>query len=396
MRFRALDGWRGLCALLVAVYHLNVASHFFLTALRIGSSVFVDFFFVLSGFVMAHGYALRPMRSEGAVSFVVRRFGRVWPLHAFVLAVLVAMEAAKIVAGDPSSGYRPFGIDAVSPWSIVTNLLLIQALDLHPTLTWNFVSWSISAEFWAYIIFVTALLALTQRWLTHGFLALSLLCGLLLIRAPLGMDSVYDFALPRCAYGFFAGCFLRMILPSRPIAIGWTAATLAEVAAVAGALAFVCFGTHTQASFAAPLVFGILIMVFAREGGAVSRLLTRPPVQALGQWSYSIYLVHILVLALVGRMKMLEHWTHVPVATMRHFPFAAEPLLIYDLGSPWIMDGVTLAYVAMLIAAARFTDRLIERPGQKLFNRLAKHLSTRPVGAEGGALPAGGDRRASI
>src|SRR5438034_2977454 len=58
-RFVVLDGWRGVCALLVAAYHFHPNSHIHdWTFLRHGYMV-VDFFFDLSGFVLAHAYRSR-------------------------------------------------------------------------------------------------------------------------------------------------------------------------------------------------------------------------------------------------------------------------------------------------------------------------------------------------
>jgi peptidoglycan/LPS O-acetylase OafA/YrhL len=65
-RFVALDSWRGFCALLVALYHVPVTAFVFLNPLVRGSFLFVDFFFVLSGFVISFTY-------EGASATVRRR-----------------------------------------------------------------------------------------------------------------------------------------------------------------------------------------------------------------------------------------------------------------------------------------------------------------------------------
>ena len=59
VRFEVLDAWRGIAALLVAVYHFQTMHHAaFLPFVR-NSYLFVDFFFVVSGFVIAHAYAGR-------------------------------------------------------------------------------------------------------------------------------------------------------------------------------------------------------------------------------------------------------------------------------------------------------------------------------------------------
>ena len=86
VRYEALDGWRGIAALAIAFYHAPIAH-----PLREGAAwknweLFVDFFFVLSGFVIAHAWLKRLDGTEAAKSFLSRRFWRVWPLHVTILA----------------------------------------------------------------------------------------------------------------------------------------------------------------------------------------------------------------------------------------------------------------------------------------------------------------------
>lgn len=57
MRFDALDGWRGIAALMVSLFHFNAYHHFVASPFIRNAHLYVDFFFVLSGFVIAHAYA---------------------------------------------------------------------------------------------------------------------------------------------------------------------------------------------------------------------------------------------------------------------------------------------------------------------------------------------------
>ena len=82
MRLVALDSLRGLCALMVALLHINSVSHISESSFVRQSWLFVDFFFVLSGFVIAFTYLDKIESKAALVEFAIRRFGRVWPLHA--------------------------------------------------------------------------------------------------------------------------------------------------------------------------------------------------------------------------------------------------------------------------------------------------------------------------
>src|SRR6267154_4375538 len=96
MHFRVLDSWRGIAALLVAIFHLNVYSAIYPLDFIRNSYLFVDFFFVLSGFVITHSYEDKLSRGHEFASFAIRRFGRLWPLHAAVLVAFVPMERVKL------------------------------------------------------------------------------------------------------------------------------------------------------------------------------------------------------------------------------------------------------------------------------------------------------------
>ena len=93
-RFRALDAWRGICAALVVLFHvpvLHIAKDWPAFAnLQLG----VDFFFVLSGFVISHAYQERLSSADQARGFLVARFRRLWPLHVAVLAAFVVLAVA--------------------------------------------------------------------------------------------------------------------------------------------------------------------------------------------------------------------------------------------------------------------------------------------------------------
>ncbi len=94
-RFGVLDGWRGIAALAVALYHFRFYSHIGLSSFLLSAYLFVDFFLVLSGFVIAYTYGDRLARWGDVAEFAIRRFGRLWPLHAAVLMMLLLLELLR-------------------------------------------------------------------------------------------------------------------------------------------------------------------------------------------------------------------------------------------------------------------------------------------------------------
>jgi peptidoglycan/LPS O-acetylase OafA/YrhL len=104
-RFAVLDSWRGIAACMVALFHLRVLSHVGDAALVRHASLFVDFFFVLSGFVITGGYAERLAAGFGAWRFALLRFGRLYPLHLAVLAAFVWLGGAPLATPEGSLGF---------------------------------------------------------------------------------------------------------------------------------------------------------------------------------------------------------------------------------------------------------------------------------------------------
>jgi peptidoglycan/LPS O-acetylase OafA/YrhL len=292
IHFGVLDSWRGIAALLVALFHLNVFSAIYSLDFIRNGYLFVDFFFVLSGFVITHTYADRLGTLESLGTFAIRRLGRLWPLHAVVLVAFVIVEGAKAVsAARGASFYKPPFTDATSFDSILTNLAFGQSFGLERQLTWNPPSWSISAEFWTYFIFAAALFT-ASTWLRRirfasGILIAAILIGsasILILFSQHGIDATYDLGLARCIYGFFVGYLTYRL---------WQAAShanlssgLLEVATLMVVVFYVSAAGHTGYSFFAPLVFAVVVFVFAFEAGPISSLMLYRGNAWLGRISY--------------------------------------------------------------------------------------------------------------
>jgi hypothetical protein len=387
MHFGVLDSWRGVAALLVAIFHLNLFSAVYSLDFIRNAYLFVDFFFVLSGFVITHSYADRLGTLEGLGTFAIRRLGRLWPLHVVVLLAFVMVESAKAVsAARGTSFYYPPFTGANSLHSILTNLVFAQSFGIEQQLTWNPPSWSICAEFWTYLIFAAALFIAT-RWLRRirfatEALIVAILIGsasILFLFARHGMDATYDLGLARCICGFLVGHLTYRL---------WRAAShikfstgLLEVGTLIAVAGYVSVAGRTEYSFLAPLIFAVVVFVFAFEAGPVSRLMLNKGNAWLGRISYSIYMWQaFIIFNFVDRpISMLEKITgHVFTTTQ-----GASSALGGEAGKLIVLGGhvmpilVTILFVGFLIAVASVSYYLIEKPGQELFAGLARWLRGR-------------------
>ena len=175
---RQLTGIRLVAAVWVLLYHsqgpldaIGVLSipvlPDFIRVGRLG----VDLFFALSGFILAHTYLSslgERLKVDKSLKFLWLRLARIYPVHLVMLLVAgFAVFAQSIVTGEELD--RSW----LNPWDFIKNLLLIQEWGSDPQRGWNFVAWSLSMEWLAYLIFPFMALVL---WRMHKHLPTWALC----------------------------------------------------------------------------------------------------------------------------------------------------------------------------------------------------------------------------
>jgi hypothetical protein len=387
VHFRVLDSWRGIAALLVALFHLNVFGAIYAMDFVRNGFLFVDFFFVLSGFVITHSYSDRLSTFRAVGSFAIRRFGRLWPLHVVVLLAFVIVEAAKAVSAARGASFDqlPF-THGSSPGSILTNLAFGQSFGLEKQLTWNPPSWSICAEFWTYLIFAGAL-AIASRWLRRTrfgseIFITAILVGaaaILMLFSQHGMDVTFDLGLARCIYGFLVGHLTYRLW--QVVSHAEFKAEFLEVATLVAAALFVSTAGHSGYSFLAPLVFSVVVFVFAFEAGLVSSFLLNRANAWLGRISYSIYMWQaFIIFNVIDRpVSMIEKMTGRILTTTIEVggTFGNETRKLILLDGQLQPLVLTMLFVGLLVAVASISYYWIEMPGQKLVTRLARWSGSR-------------------
>lgn len=362
MRFEALDAWRGLAALMVALLHLNAAGWFYdIPAIRHGV-VAVPLFFVLSGFVIHHAYGDRLGDATAAWRFVVRRFGRLYPLHLFTLGAMVGLELVKLVLtqNGVAAGQAPF-TGASSLENLAAQLVLMQAVIPFGYYGWNTPSWSISVEWAAYLVFAVAAFA-TRGAAAVVALVLTGVSGALLIALEVllpGVGTMEGRGLVLAVFGFFSGGLVHQAWRALR-ARGWSGGTGVEI--VAGAVLASLFWFRQPSQTIQIAGFALVILVFAFEGGAVSRWLRLGVFQFLGRISYSIYLVHFVLLSLLG--GVVRTLQDVTGATLMQ----GERI---DFGPPGAMDALAVVYLAVVVLCSWATYVWVEAPGRTFFNALS-------------------------
>lgn len=380
--FAALDGWRGFCATMVALFHLEAYSHFRMLGIVRNAYLFVDFFFVLSGFVIAANYALDLRGGFGTGRFMLLRLGRLYPLHVATLGFLVVLECLPFVLHRLAPGSVPFSTQDRGIGSLVINLLMLQATGIDRSLTWNFPSWSVSAELWTYLLFAVLANALPAGRLVKLLVLVALAAPIVLgFVSPRNMDATYDFGLIRAIGGFSAGVIgyalyqrIADLADGRSLSrAGWTGIELACVTLV---VIFVSFAGTSMLSLVGPAVFLLAVLVFSVEGGAVSALLRSRPALRLGVLSYSIYMVHVPVLRLLMMtIHTIERTLGVTLTTPQIID--GQPAMLIGQAR-WQGDLVTIGFLAAVLAVASFTYAFVETPARRWSRGLVeRHLPVR-------------------
>jgi len=185
------------------------------------------------------------------------------------------------------------------------------------------------------------------------------------------LETNSDYALARCIYGFVVGHLVYRAWERGPSLI--TAPILLEISAMLAIVVFVFVVREDLRTMIAPIVFGLAVWIFAYENGWLSKILHLKPFVRLGLWSYSIYMVHWLVLSLISRSgtfltSLINGQPHTGSFDMFRTTIC---------GGTWMTGAVLAGYLAIIIAIASLTYRFIERPARAYFNGLADKLAFR-------------------
>ncbi|HYD87884.1 MAG TPA: acyltransferase [Vitreimonas sp.] len=173
---KPLTSLRFIAAFWVLLYHFK--DHLGLDVGRLGlvadGYLGVDLFFTLSGFILAHVYLTSlEERRFGYGGFLKNRIARVYPMHLAALAAMIVLFAGASAVGAGVGSPEAF------KWSdLPAHLLMVHAWGATEAVGWNFPSWSISAEWAAYLLFplIAALVVKAQRWSAAVALGALTLC----------------------------------------------------------------------------------------------------------------------------------------------------------------------------------------------------------------------------
>lgn len=371
-RFNALEGVRGFFCLIVVLAHFEAGYHgkAFINAETL--YYLVDIFFVFSGFLMSGLYWSTLRTRTDFIDYMIVRTGRVYPLHLALLLVFIAFEAFRLLLPAQWLDTAPFS-GTNDPAAIINHLTLTQSMGLLVHNTWNFPSWSISTEYYAYVVFAL-LMILTQK--SRTLAAALMIAGSIAVLAwqsDIGFHETIVWGFFRCLAGFMVGVLIYPLYArTRHLKQYPRCMTIVEIAAIAVLLGFSLISADPQASLLSPLVVGFLVWTFCYDAGVISRIFASRVLIYLGTISYSIYLNHVFVQdRIMNFFKLLE----IKNVGVFFVPDSMELSKTADvmLGTTvWHADLYVLLMLALVVAISHFTYRWIEMPGREWTKRIIK------------------------
>lgn len=318
-RFAVMDGLRGVAALAVVLFHSYEGGGYL-----VNGPLAVDFFFILSGFVVAFSYENRLRTTMNAKSFIIARLIRLYPM---LLAGALGGLAIALMHNvtHPADAYPTREMLIAGGLSLLvlpylgSSVISDRAFDFNPPI------WSLFFELAANIVY-----ALTWRRLSVPVLIFIVLLGLAGIAwfGPLGGGgkAMFYAGIPRVAAGFFGGVLLQKLWrqPRWPRMAG-NMPMLSLLLVV-----ILCLPFRIEGLLFAPFFVVLCAMVLAAADARPSRMdrISR----FLGETSYPIYLIHWLTLYLAtffGNVLGLTGPRYIVVVLLH---FAAIPFIGFAIG----------------------------------------------------------------
>ena len=279
-KYDVLDFYRFAGAVMVAIVHymnlyLPIVTSF-KQYITYQLQPLMGFFFTLSGFVIMHVYGGRTAKISEYGDYLKKRLARMYPLH--IVTFLIAAFFARYYFRD----------------SIVPNVLLVHAWDVTGHLSFNYPSWSVSAEFFVYLLFPVFCILMNALGRLIVFFPFIFALTMTIAFRAVGLrdwnEVTYDFGCLRAVPSFVAGMVVYQLATQRfgqlrvPvwIAHGSTIVTLLLMLS----------GVPDEIMLVA---MALVVFILAKAEPQVPGILSKPFPRALANSSYGFYLLHALV-----------------------------------------------------------------------------------------------------
>lgn len=346
-RIEELESLRGIASLLVVFYHIPKWNALLNIGIINNGYLMVELFFVLSGFVIYNAYANKISTVNDLMRFQFLRLGRLYPVHLLFLMAYFLIEVAKYFAeikfGISSPNTQPFKENSLT--AFFQQIFLLQSIG--PTgnaTTYNGPAWSISSEFFTYLLFGIILL-LARKNKNAIFLIISLI-SLFMLATEMTYGTEY---LIRCFAGFFIGCLTAFI--TKKISFSFPSFTLPLIFLFI--IFFLQFKTTGNLDLITYFLTALLIAFLTKsKSGFLKDILRRKIFIWLGSISYAMYMSHALIIWVANQFF--------------RFVLKKQEIMIDGKSYPQLSLTETLIVLALIFSiiflVSHFVYTFIEKP----------------------------------
>jgi peptidoglycan/LPS O-acetylase OafA/YrhL len=331
--FILLDFYRYLAAFGVLLLHFTEFARYDQKA-GVGLAVFnfylfVDFFFILSGFVIGVSYFEKVDTPSKIFIFLRRRIARIYPLHILTLT-LYLLPAIVGLSFNPAK-YRLN--------EIASQILLYQSWCLNQPAPLNFPAWSISVEWGMYLLF-PALVLIARGFGNLGLMAIIAIgfwAHEVVLRDHLVTPNLWfvEISLIRALPTFSIGLLISRSYRMLQFPYGEPISVSAFCAAIGSMLILL----------SPYITIGLFSVTIITAAAARYQLFSAPILKQLGDASYGLYMFHSITLAVAAR----EIWP-------RLYPGHVPPLW-----QAFLIGGVTTVVALIMF-------RVFEKPARRFIS----------------------------
>lgn len=293
MRNYNLDILRIIFALLVVIMHINIDSPLKHFSLINKAYIFVDFFFVLSAFVLFLSYK---RDNSSVIKLAIKRFKRLYPLHLFILVLFFLFELVKYFVFEKYFHLNTNAFnDETSLSSLVVSLLLLDSFNIYAHNIWNAPAWSISAELYAYFLLLLFTF-LGKKFRVIIFCLITLFVVFFVIRRG-SLDYGSNFGIVRCLYSYLLVVLFFQINLSRIVNFIYFLLSLLLLV-----FYFIFSDSFVNYEFLLPVLFTYIIFFIYYK---IPSFKHNKYLIKLADLSFEIYLVQALVIVFFSDLFIL-------------------------------------------------------------------------------------------
>ena len=301
--YRLLDAWRGVAALWVVMLHIRLDSTpAWLRDVSAGGHLGVPMFFVISGYCIANA-AVRAEKFPNPVAhFVKSRLHRIYPpyLCASLLAILLSLLLTTLMERHIVASSQIAALDLRHQnWRFWIGALTLTQIPLHAAMLVR-VFWSLCYEVVFYALVAAALGATLRRpaWLLNISALLTLGVLVWLAAAPAHCPFPWNLW-PQFGLGVLVYQILACPNQNAPKIVFGVCGALIVFAAVRFSSLNSVDGLSGVAQSLFYLAFAGVLLALFQWDALLARLGMVRVFAAVGLFSYSLYLIHLLALGIV-------------------------------------------------------------------------------------------------